>query len=189
MAKGKKLQTKGRPLLAERSLKTFARLASAETGSVKKLMDHLREKLRDSDFFPGLPLVRENYRIRILDFEGTRYAIKRTGNFKGHGHNFEKLRKIFLVYQEAVRAGIIEQKHCRLSSIKVLGRTERYLVMQYVEGRPIKKPSKIYTELANNFKILFEKGLIDEFPQTSHAITTKDARTGKTVAYLPYDFI
>ena len=75
---------------------------------------------------------------RSIYFEGKKVYVKDTLNHPNQGSDFEKLRRDFLVHQEAARLGFIDTSKYILFSPRVYGRVGSFLVMEHIDEMPKK---------------------------------------------------
>ncbi len=153
---------------------------------VPAVLKELKTKLSNEVFFQTLPYANgANAYVRVFEHRGKKYVIKYTQGSKGHGQDFEQVRREILAHHYALREKLITAKNYILRTPKCYGSVtirganpRQYIVMDYVQGmkrhqtrltatttqnptiRTIAK--RAYAELGQNFETLLEDGIIGE---------------------------
>ncbi len=156
--------------------------------------------LESQNFFNRLKTAGHSDKVRMFEFNGRKFAVKDTRGSEMQGARYEKFREAFLMHQRAVRSGKIKPQKYALRSIKVIKKVGNFLIMNYIEGKPLPKNfdapehtalREAFNEMKANMEEM-KKGILFYSPQYIDVIVAKEPIAGhpkrtKFVFYLPYD--
>ena len=188
---------------------SFSRHIIQPPAEQRRLIQELEGKLKNPDFFNGLPSLKSSS-VKRFEFNGVSVAIKNTkGNIppgsnirQMHGYDFNSFRKTLLAHQEAVRNKGITASRYKLKSIKVYGRIGNFLVMEFVEspsrGKVRRELNAAVRKSLDAATAQLESNLgkltrdYTNIPQETHLMVVGNSNPkypdkGQWVFFLPYD--
>ena len=191
---------KPKPAPKKAKSKLFFRHRVLSPKERRRLLPHIRRKLKQRGFFTGLRSVGECSYVRKYEVDGRVLIIKDTSRHRMHSLNYADIRKDVLAHHQALRRGLIKADRYIATVPKAYGRIDKYLVMEYVPEKFPNHPnfsrslSLARIEMSSNLSRLVKAGLIpDRPPQARDAIVAghtnpKHPENGKCVFFLPYDY-